>query len=91
MDNSLGGTYKERVGRYRVLRRTNYKPGSEHYVALVGEGIDPEDWWSLVWSSDELEYAESLADEHREIYSEPLFTVKVRDAGAPEIIERPIY
>ena len=81
-------TYKEDVGRFRILRHTDQP--EEHKAALRAGGMDPDDVWSLIWSfNDEAAARCQLLicqdDAHK---SE---TYKLVDNGEASVIERPIY
>tara|TARA_R110000772_G_scaffold99174_1_gene198824 strand:- start:90659 stop:90922 length:264 start_codon:yes stop_codon:yes gene_type:complete len=81
-------TYKETVLRYRVLRHDELP--EEHKVAYRAEGIDPDDNWALIWSFTTKEDAIKALMEERE--RAPWWqTFRFRDAGAEEVIERPVY
>lgn len=82
-------TYQETVLRFRVLMHTEYP--EEYKAEMRINGIDPDDNWSLIYSSNTLENAEDIAAEQREIYNRPIYTVKVVDNGEATVIERPIY
>lgn len=88
-------TYQERVGRYRIMRRTNYDPNTEFGARVRAEmqinGIDPDDCWSLVWSFDEEGPALEQLAEELEFYSEPRYTTRIQGAGATTYIERVIW
>lgn len=81
-------TYKERVGRFRILRHEELP--ERHKAEYRLNGIDPDDCWSLIWSFDEEASAqEQLVDcnEHKGKFE----TYKLVDNGAPSVIERHIW
>ena len=81
-------TYRETVGRYRVMRHTELP---DYYKAEYrAAGIDPDDNWALIWSfNDEAAAAKKLAELVAKAPS--IWTFKLVDAGGPETIERPVY
>jgi hypothetical protein len=81
----MSESYKERVGRYRVMRHDELP--EEHKAAYRAEGINPDDLWSLVWSfDDEAAAIKCLADE--ESYPRKYSSWKVVDGGEAVEIER---
>ena len=88
-------TYEERVNRFRVLRRTNWDEatpdGREARASMRLHGIDPDDCWSLIWSFKALEDAEEQAAEERELWPEPRYTIRVKDAGEATTITRQMW
>lgn len=88
-------TYEERVGRYRIVRRTNYDPSTEFGAQARAEmsinGIDPDDCWSLIWSFDDEDAANEQLAEEQQFWKEPRYTTKLVDNGEATVITRPIY
>ena len=81
----MSETYKERVGRYRIMRHDELP--EEHKAAYRAEGINPDDLWSLVWSfDDEVAAIQCLADE--EAYPRKYSSWKLVDGGEAVEIER---
>ena len=81
-------TYRERVGRYRIIRHEELP--EHHKAEYRALGIDPDDRWSLIWSFDTLEAAErGLVDcnEDKAWFQ----TYKLVDAGQEEYIERSVW
>ena len=78
-------TYKERIGRYRIVYH------EEHPDAVKAEyrlnGIDPDTHLSLYWSSNDVYDAECMLAECQK--RAPAYkTYSLVDAGKEEIIER---
>lgn len=82
-------TYQERVGRFRILRHTEYPEDMKAEMLL--KGIDPDDNWALIWSFDDRAAAEAQLEEELEVWNRPCYTTKIVDAGAATTIERPVY
>lgn len=78
-------TYKEYVGRYRILRHEELP--DEHKAQYRLRGINPDEVYSLVWSfDDEMEAHKQLASCIKNALDYQTYFLK--DAGASETIER---
>jgi hypothetical protein len=86
----MSETYKEKVLRYRVLRRPVITDPSIRAEYRLND-LDPDDCWSLIWSFNNEVDAIAQAEEEREIFKEERWIIKVVDAGSETIIERPIW
>lgn len=81
-------TYKETIGRYRIVRHDELPEG--HKQAYRDRGINPDDNWSLVWSfHDEAAAEKTLANCQED--AAPWETFKLIDHGETTIIERPVW
>jgi len=81
----MSETYKERVGRWRILRHDELPEAHKAEYRL--SGIDPDNLWSLIWSFETEEAArEQLADsiEHAAKWQ----TFKLVDGSEAVEIER---
>jgi hypothetical protein len=72
--------YLEPHYRYVVEACDQYPPNSEHYLALVRAGIDPENNWTLVWSFRERADADQQCRQDQESWN-GLRKFRVRDTG----------
>ena len=78
-------TYKERVGRYRIMRHDELPEAHKAEYRL--SGINPDDLWSLVWSfDDEAAALECLAEERAS--ARKWASWKLVDGGEAVEIER---
>lgn len=80
--------YTEQVYRYQILAHDELPEA--HKQAYLADGINPDDIWSLIFSSQKLDSAEkSLQDLEN---SAPSWRVyKLVDAGKTTYIDRPVY
>ena len=80
-------TYKETIGRYRIVCH------EEHPIAVQAEfrinGIDPDTYTVLYWSSNDLYEAECMLAECQKRAS-AYKTYWLEDNGTEEVIERSV-
>ena len=81
-------TYREPVGRYRIMRHDDLP--ESHKEAYRERGVDPDTIWALIYSMNDLEAAEETLRIENERAAE-WETWKLVDAGEATEIERPIY
>ncbi|MBK5944829.1 hypothetical protein [Halorhodospira halophila] len=83
--------YTETVHRFRIMRWEELP--ETHQRALREKGIDPDDRWSLIYSTPIREDAETMLGVLEEEYSDVPWRVvhRIEDAGEPTTISRPIY
>lgn len=89
-------TYTETVNRF-VVEYLEDLP-AEHKAEMRLNGIDPDDYWQLMWSFTTEEGAKEQCKEEEEWYREfcekhgytVRKTFRVRDLGAPVKIERSV-
>lgn len=80
--------YIETVLRYRILRHTELP--EEYKAEYRLRGLDPDDIWSLIYSFREEQPALDCLVECQK-NAPKICTYKLVDAGADELIDRPIW
>ena len=81
-------TYTETVGRFRVVKHDDLPEG--HKAAMRAEGIDPDNHWTLFFSSSSEETARQVCEQENE-RAPSWATYKVVDHGKAVQIERLIW
>lgn len=82
----MSETYKERVGRWRILYHDELPEGHKAEYRLAG--IDPDDLWSLEWSFNSEADAVAMLADLNERNDRKYRTRKLVDGGEAIEIER---
>ena len=88
-ESEVSETYKERVGRWRILYHDELPEGHKAEYRLAG--IDPDNLWSLEWSFDDEAAAIKMLAELNEDNRRKYRTRKLVDGGEAVEIERSVW
>ena len=82
----MSETYKERVGRWRILYHDELPEAHKAEYRL--SGINPDDLWSLEWSFDDEDSAVEMLDKLNRRNDRKYRTRKLVDGGEAIVIDR---